>query len=140
MELKEFRILLFEKASLKSNDKLFEEIYEKLKKEEYEELQIIFVDNKKDLDKEIERFESFADSWDLIILDISDIEEVIKNDNEIQEAILDLFNDMKPKYQILYKQSTNEIFLFEFIKEYNQILVNVFIFKLPFKIYIVSDY
>jgi hypothetical protein len=137
MERKEFKILLFEKAY--NNDALFKVLIEKLKKEEYEEFQIIIVDNKKDLDLEFERFNIFADSWDLIILDNSNVEKILKEDKEIQEAILDLF-EYPPKYQILYKKSSNEIFVFEFIKKYNQILVNVFIFKLPLKIYIVSDY
>jgi predicted O-methyltransferase YrrM len=137
--LEEFREIIFKKAYLKSNDELFKQIAEKLKKEEYEKFELFFIDNKKDLDKEFERFDAFVDSWDLIILDNSDVEKILKNDKEIQEIIQDLF-EYPPKYQILYKKSSNEIFVFEFIKKYNQILVNVFIFKLPLKIYIVSDY
>jgi hypothetical protein len=134
--IEDFRILLVKKVLQRENDEIFKVILEKLERGEYEKFELYFIDEKRN--KEFKRFEIFADSWDLIILDNSDIEKVLEEDKEINEIILDLFNDVKPKYQVFYKQSTNEIFMFEIIKQFDEITVNVLIFKMPFKIYISS--
>jgi len=136
--IEDFRVLLMKKLLQRENDGIFKVILEKLEWGEYEKFELYFVDEERNLDKEFKRFEIFADSWDLIILDNSDIEKVLEEDKEINEIILDLFNDVKPKYQVFYKQSTNEIFMFEIIKQFDEITVNVLIFKMPFKIYISS--